>query len=64
MTKNQLIILNQEKEIQNLKSCLEQLEQYFNKNKSNFDSFNEENLKLQTQINQFEVKILKSLSFN
>ncbi len=62
MTKNQLIILNQEKEIQNLKSCLEQLEQYFNKNKSNFDSFNEENLKLQTQINQFEVKILKSFN--
>ncbi len=56
--------MNQEKEIQNLKSCLEQLEQNFNKNKSNFDSLNEENLKLQTQINQFEVKILKSLSFD
>jgi peptidoglycan hydrolase CwlO-like protein len=59
--------LDQEKEIQNLKSCLEQLEQNFNNNKSNFDSLNEENLKLQTQINQFEVKILEAylnLSFD
>jgi chromosome segregation ATPase len=59
--------LNQEKEIQNLKSCLEQLEQNFNNNKSNFDSLNEENLKLQTQINQFEVNLLDAylnLSFD
>ncbi len=59
--------MDQEKEIQNLKSCLEQLEQNFNNNKSNFDSLNEENLKLQTQINQFEVKILEAylnLSFD